>query len=82
MDPKELAAAKRKDRKFKPPPAPTEVPIAAKAEAGESYFVVMTLQEGPPPEVTVEKGQGLDAVVRVGDRRVRFDGENVLIEDV
>ena len=79
---KEARALRKKDRNYKPDPSPMAVPIAAKAEPGESFFVIMTLQEGPAPEVKVVKGAGLDAVVRVGKRQVRFDGENVLIEDV
>ena len=62
-------------------PEPVEVPVLATGKPGENFFVIMTLQEGPAPEVIVEKGNGLDAVVRVGERRVRFDGENVIIED-
>ncbi|MFP3937695.1 MAG: HEAT repeat domain-containing protein [Phycisphaerae bacterium] len=64
-----------------PQPKPTAVPIAAKAAPGESYFVIMTMQRGPAPEVVVESGSGLDAVVRVGQRRVRFDGEKIIIDD-
>ncbi len=59
----------------------TSVPIAAKADPGQSYFVVMTMQEGDAPEVVVESGQGLDSVVRVGERRIRFDGEKIIFED-
>ncbi|MGC9453874.1 MAG: HEAT repeat domain-containing protein [Phycisphaerae bacterium] len=57
------------------------VPVVAKAEPGQSYFVVMTMQEGEAPEVVVESGEGLDAVVLVGRRRIRFDGEKIIIED-
>ena len=71
----------KKDKNYRPEPTPVEVPIAAPAKPGESFFVVMTLQEGPAPEVKVVKGAGLDAVVHVGDRRIRFDGEQVRIED-
>ena len=70
------------DRNYRPEPTPTEVPVVAGAKANESYFVVMTLQEGKAPEVKVEKGEGLESVVCVGGRRIRFDGENVIIEDV
>jgi len=76
---KEDKKKRKADRKYKPEPTPVDVPIAAGAEAGSSYFVIMTLQEGPAPEVKVEKGEGLDAVVDVGGQKVRFDGENVLI---
>ena len=78
---KEAQALRKKDRHYQPEPSPMEVPIAVKAAPGESFFAVMTLQEGPAPEVKVVKGAGLDAVVRVGGRQVRFDGANVLIED-
>ena len=78
---KEAKALRRKDPHYQPDPTPIEVPIAVKAAPGESFFAVMTLQEGPAPEVKVVKGAGLDAVVRVGGRQVRFDGANVLIED-
>ena len=63
-------------------PQPVSFDILAKAPPGQSFFLVMTLQRGKPPEVTVEKGQGLESVVRVGRQRVRFDGENAIIEDV
>jgi hypothetical protein len=71
-----------KDKTFRPPPEPTRVTVAATAPSGTSFFVVMTLQEGPAPEVIVEKKEGLETVVCVGRQRVRFDGENVLIEDL
>jgi len=41
------------------------------------FFVVLTLQNGDPPAVTVE-GEGLDAVVKIGEQTVRFDGEKVV----
>jgi hypothetical protein len=49
------------------------------AEPGTSFFVVLTLQKGAPPEVVVESGAGLDSVVRVGKQKVRFDGSKVVI---
>jgi len=57
------------------------VSVDAMASSPDHFFVIMTMQRGSPPEVVVEAGEGLDAVVRVGGRRIRFDGENVLIED-
>ena len=78
---KEAQKLRKKDKNYRPDPTPTEVPIAAKAKPGESFFVVMTLQEGAAPEVTVENGEALDSVVRVGGRTIRFDGENVVVED-
>jgi hypothetical protein len=47
------------------------------AEGGDAFFVIVTLQKGDPPVVTVE-GSGLDARVTVGRRTVRFDGEKIL----
>ena len=44
-----------------------------------AFFFVATLQRGTAPAMTVE-GEGLDAVVRVGKRTVRFDGRNVVFE--
>ncbi|MFP4054581.1 MAG: hypothetical protein ACLFV7_12040, partial [Phycisphaerae bacterium] len=41
------------------------------------YFVVITVQKGDAPKVSV-KGKGLDAVVTVGGQTVRFDGEKVV----
>lgn len=43
------------------------------------FFVVMTLQEGDPPKVTV-RGTGLDAVVQVGRQEVRFDGQRLVLK--
>ena len=55
--------------------------ILATAPEGASFFVVMTMQKGTPPEVTVARGEGLRSVVAVGEKRVRFDGEKAIIED-
>lgn len=41
------------------------------------FFVIATIQRGEPPTIRVE-GEGLDATVRVGDQRIRFDGEKVV----
>jgi len=77
-------AAKKEGKRVSGPKAKviltSTVPVVA--IGGDSFFVVLTLQEGPAPEVIVEKGRGLDSVVRVGKQRVRFDGENAVIEDV
>jgi hypothetical protein len=45
---------------------------------GDSFFVIMTLQEGDPPAVKVE-GAGADATVTVGGRTVGFDGEKIAL---
>lgn len=47
------------------------------ASGNTAYFVVMTLQRGPAPEVTLS-GEGLDAVITVGGQTVRFDGERII----
>ncbi|MBM4019933.1 MAG: hypothetical protein FJ288_16700 [Planctomycetes bacterium] len=47
------------------------------AEGGDDFFVVATLQRGPPPPVKAE-GRGLDSKVRVGGRTVAFDGQKVV----
>jgi hypothetical protein len=46
-------------------------------EGGDNFFVVLTIQPGPAPEVKVE-GEGLDAKVRVGARTIAFDGQKIL----
>jgi hypothetical protein len=63
----------------KKPSTKTEVkPIGAIVAKGAGhFFVVVTLQRGPAPEVRVE-GQGLDAKVTVGKQKVRFDGQKVI----
>ena len=45
----------------------------------EFYFVVMTLGTRPAPKPAVT-GSGPDAVVKVGKRTVRFDGEKVVFD--
>ncbi len=46
----------------------------------DHFFAIMTLQRGPAPKVTIE-GQGLDAKVTVGARKVSFDGQKVVFSD-
>ena len=43
------------------------------------YFCVFTLQDKEPPFMLVE-GEGIDAVVRVGNRTVRYDGKSLVLE--
>jgi len=43
------------------------------------YFAVFTLQRGKAPEIKVS-GEGLDAVVTVGKRTIRFDGKTLTLE--
>ena len=53
--------------------------VQAEADAG-SFLVILTLQKhGTPPEVKVS-GSGLGAVVTIGKRKVRFDGEKIVLE--
>jgi len=42
------------------------------------FFVVMTLQKGPSPEVSVQ-GDGLKATAAVGNVRVGFDGQKIIV---
>jgi len=44
----------------------------------DHYFFVGTVSPGKPPEVKVE-GKGLDAVVTVGNRTVKFDGTKIVL---
>ena len=48
-------------------------------QGGDNFFFVGTVANGPHPKMTVS-GSGLDAVVTVGDRTVRFDGQRILLE--
>ncbi len=76
------AKLKRSDRAaFVPETQEASFDIMATASAGESFFVIMTLQRGDPPAVKVVENSGLDAVVEVGGQRVRFDGKSVIIAD-
>lgn len=49
------------------------------AEGDDGFFVILTFQDGPAPEVEVIEGSGLDATVRIGDQTVRFDGEKIIL---
>ena len=51
-----------------------------KATGTGSFFVVITFQRGEAPQVKV-KGKGLDAVVTVGGRTVRFDGKKIVLAE-
>jgi len=57
-------------RKPAPGAAPGEVPFL--------FFVVLTVQEGPAPEVSVT-GSGPEATVAVGNQILRFDGQKILL---
>ncbi len=47
------------------------------ATGGDEFFVVATLQQGPPPKVKVS-GKGLDATAVIGQRKVSFDGQKIV----
>ena len=42
------------------------------------FFVVMTLQKGPPPIVSVQ-GDGLKATAVLGNLRIDFDGQKIVM---
>jgi len=44
----------------------------------DGFFVVLTIQRGAAPEAVVD-GTGLDATVRVGHRKITFDGEKIVL---
>ena len=46
------------------------------ATGGNTFFVVMTVQDADAPPIRVE-GQGLDAVVRVGEQTIQFVGDRL-----
>jgi hypothetical protein len=48
------------------------------AEGGDDFFVIVTVQRGDPPQVSVGGG-GLDAEVTIGERTVRFDGQKIIL---
>lgn len=48
--------------------------------AGRRFLVVMTLGRGEPPAIVLE-GTGAALGARVGGRRVRLDGDRIVIED-
>ncbi len=56
----------------------TKIINALTVPGQDSYFFVATVTAGTHPEVKVE-GAGLDAVVTVGRRTVKFDGEKIVL---
>jgi len=52
--------------------------FAIRARSSDSFFVVMTLQDGPAPEVRVT-GKGLGATVAVGGQTIRFDAKKIIL---
>ncbi|MCC5828171.1 MAG: hypothetical protein JJU36_01870 [Phycisphaeraceae bacterium] len=59
-----------------------EVNVNATSVSGEDhfFFVGTVVKDGEHPRITIE-GQGLDAVITVGDRIIRFDGEKIILTD-
>lgn len=54
--------------------------ISATGEKGDEglFIMVATFQKGKPPEVKVE-GEGLAAVVTVGEQKIRFVGHRIVV---
>jgi hypothetical protein len=52
--------------------------VTGPSGAEGDFFVVMTLQEGPAPDVSVQ-GDGLKATAVVGNVRLTFDGQKIVI---
>ncbi len=50
------------------------------ATGGDTFFVILTIQEGEPPAVKVD-GKGLDAKVTVGKRVIRFEDGHLVLDD-
>ena len=67
--------------------SPVDAAVQAVPSGEGDFFVVMTVQKGPPPEVKVE-GQGLAAKVTVRPsspqavegQTISFDGEKIILE--
>lgn len=55
--------------------------FATSGNANADVFFVGTIGDGPTPDMRV-RGRGIDAVVTVGERRVRFDGGRIVFEAV
>jgi hypothetical protein len=50
-----------------------------KVKGGEFFFIVMTVQRGSAPDLTV-KGKGLKARVLVGKQNILFDGKKIIMD--
>ena len=59
-------------------PAPTREPAALRARGSRHYFVVITVQDGKAPAVSIE-GEGPAAKVTVGGQTVRRDGQRLIV---
>jgi hypothetical protein len=55
-------------------------PGKLEATGSDNYFVVLTIQSGAAPAITVN-GEGFDAKITVGKRAFRFDGEKMVVEE-
>jgi hypothetical protein len=51
---------------------------AIQVEGGDDFFIVMTLQKGEAPKVSVD-GTGLAARAQVGRQAVAFDGQKIVL---
>lgn len=60
-------------------PEKPELSEGLKATGGNDYFCIITIQPGKAPAIAVE-GQGLNATVTVGARKIRFDGEKIVVQ--
>ena len=60
---------------------PVRAVFAASGEQSTDFFFVASIGNGPPPEIRMS-GRGIDTMVTVGKRRIRFDGEKILLEAV
>lgn len=48
------------------------------AQGINDFFVVMTVQQGSPPPITIE-GSGLTAKAKIGEQTISFDGSNIVL---
>ncbi len=56
----------------------TETGGLIRAEGINDFFVIMTVQQGAIPQVSIE-GSGLGATVKVGNQRIAFDGSKIIL---
>jgi HEAT repeat protein len=54
--------------------------LKARSERRDAfYFVVFTVQDGAPPQLTV-RGEGAEATAVVGEQEIRFDGRKLVLK--
>lgn len=58
---------------------PRTISKSLKVDGEGELFMVLTVQKGKAPEMVLE-GTGLGTKVKVGNRTVRFDGEQIVLE--